>query len=64
MTGKPGPASADIEKDREEKGLPEEDRDAVRRFAEFLRRRKDHKDGKPLPPPPEGMREWLAPTRE
>ncbi len=56
---KPDGASLDIEQKMEEKEIPEEDRDEVRRFAEFLQRRKDLKDGKKLTPAPEGMKEWL-----
>lgn len=56
---KPDGASRDIEEKMEAADLPEGDRDEVRRFAEFLQRRKDHREGKDLPPAPEGMREWL-----
>ncbi len=55
----PDMASEETEILMEENDLPEEDRDEVRRFAEFLRRRKDKKDGKELPPAPEGMKDWL-----
>ena len=48
-----------LEELMEAKDLPEEDRDEVRRFAEVLRRRKDKKEGKKLPPAPEGMKDWL-----
>lgn len=58
-TWKPDSASRDIEEKMEAADLPEGDRDEVRRFAEFLQRRKDHLAGKDLPPAPEGMREWL-----
>lgn len=55
----PGPAPLEVEELMEARDLPEGDRDEVRRFAEFLRRRKDRKEGKELPPAPPGMREWL-----
>lgn len=51
--------SVPMEEAMEAKDIPEEDRDEVRRFAEYLRRRKDKREGKPLPPAPDGMREWL-----
>lgn len=56
---KPKGASRDIEEKMEAKGLPESDRDEVRKFAEFLQRRKKCREGEELPPAPEGMREWL-----
>jgi hypothetical protein len=60
----PDAAGEKTERLMEEKGLPEEDRDEVRRLAEYLRRRADRKaldaaGGGPLPPMPEGMGEWL-----
>lgn len=58
----PEGASPQLEELMEAKDLPEGDRDEVRRFAEFLGRRKDKKEGKELPPAPEGMREWLEGT--
>lgn len=59
MPWEPDMASVPLEELMEAKDLPEGDRDEVRRFAEFLRRRKDRKDGKKLPPAPEGMKDWL-----
>lgn len=58
-TWEPDMASVEMEELMEGKDLPESDRDEVRRFAEFLRRVKDKKAGKELPPAPEGMRDWL-----
>ncbi len=55
----PDLASPQLEQLMEDRNVPEEDRDEVRRLSEFLQRRKDKKDGKTLPPAPEGMREWL-----
>jgi hypothetical protein len=55
----PGLASVDLEEQMKAQDIPEVDRDEVRRFAEFLKRRKDRTEGKPLEPAPEGMREWL-----
>lgn len=55
----PDLASVEIEQLMEEKDLSEEDRDEVRRFVECLRRRKEKREGKELPPAPGGMREWL-----
>jgi hypothetical protein len=55
----PDLASQPLEELMEAKNLPEEDRDEVRRFAEFLQRRKDVREGKTLPPAPDGMRDWL-----
>lgn len=56
----PEGAAPQMEELMEAAALPEGDRDEIRRFAEFLRRRKDKRDGKELPPAPEGMREWLT----
>ncbi len=56
---KPEKASEDMEKKLEDQQVPEEDRDEVRRLAEFLRRRKAKRNGEELPPAPEGMRDWL-----
>lgn len=56
---KPDIASMETEELMEEHDLPEEDRDEVRRFSEFLRRRKDKKAGRELPPMPKEMRDWL-----
>ena len=55
----PDLASSALEEEMEAKELPEEDRDEVRRFAEFLQRRKDFRAGKELPPAPKGMKDWL-----
>lgn len=55
----PDHASEELERLMEDKDLPETDRDEVRRFAEFLRRRADFRAGKQLPPAPQGMKDWL-----
>ncbi len=55
----PDPASEAMEESMESANLPEEDRDEVRRFAEVLRRIGDKKQGKTLPPMPDGMKEWM-----
>ena len=55
----PDNASLPLEEQMEAKDLPEEDRDEVRRFAEFLHRRSQVKRGETPLPVPEGMREWL-----
>ena len=55
----PDLASPHLEKLMEDQELPESDRDELRRFAEVLRRRKDRREGKELPPAPEGLRDWL-----
>jgi hypothetical protein len=55
----PDLASPQTEGMMEAQDLPEGDRDQVRRFAEFLRRRKARLAGESLPPAPEGMRAWL-----
>lgn len=55
----PDLADQPIEEAMEAQDVPEGDRDEVRRFAEFLRRRQAKQEGRELPPPPEGMREWL-----
>ena len=39
--------------------LPASEREEVRRLAEFLKRRRAFQEGQPLPPLPEGMRDWL-----
>jgi hypothetical protein len=59
MTWKPEITSVALEKEMESLNVPEEDRDEVRRFAEFLKRRKDKQDGKELPPLSTEMRAWL-----
>jgi len=59
MSWKPSLASLPVEKEMERKDLPEEDREEVRRFAEFLRRKRDKREGKELPPMPDGMKDWL-----
>lgn len=59
MTWKPDNASIDLERKMEEANAPESDRDEVRRFAEWLRRRKDVKDGKEVPPRTPEMTAWL-----
>lgn len=56
----PDMASPELESLMESKDVPETDRDELRRFAEFLARRKAMKSGETLPPAPEGMREWLG----
>lgn len=43
----------------EQREIHEEDRDEIRRFAEYLARRKAERDGKNLPPLPDEMRKWL-----
>lgn len=58
----PDPASLPMEEAMEAKGVCEEDRDEVRRFAEVLRRLRDKRAGKTLPPAPKGMREWIEGT--
>lgn len=55
----PDLAGVRLEELMEARDLPEEDRDEVRRFAEFLQRRKERKLGNPLPPMPDGMKDWL-----
>ena len=55
----PAGAATDLEELMESTDLPEEDRDELRRFAEFLGRVKDKREGKELAPAPEGMRAWL-----
>jgi hypothetical protein len=55
----PDLASPEMEKRMEAQDIPEEDRDEVRRFAEFLQRKKDKKEGKTLPPMTEEMKNWL-----
>lgn len=52
-------ASLPTEELMEKHDLPEEDRDEIRKMCEFLQRRKDKKDGKELPPLPEGMKKWI-----
>ncbi len=59
MSDEPPLASQSIEEAMERKDVPESDRDEVRRFSEFLERYKQHKEGKPLGPAPDGMRDWL-----
>lgn len=58
-TWEPDPAPLPLEELMEAKDVPEEDRDELRRFAEFLRRRKARRAGEELPPAPEGVRDWL-----
>ena len=60
MAWTPDAASEPLEETMESQDTPESDRDELRRFSEFLRRRKEHKEGKSLPPAPDGMREWLG----
>ena len=55
----PDPASIDLEEKMESAGLPESDRDEVRRLVEFLRRHQKHLAGETLEPAPAGMLEWL-----
>lgn len=55
----PDLASEPLEKLMEQQDVPETDRDELRRFSEFLQRRKEKKDGKLLAPAPAGMKEWL-----
>jgi hypothetical protein len=56
MTEKPGNASLTLEKLMEEKNLPEDDRDELRRFEEFLAWRKTRKPGDPIP---DAMRAYI-----
>lgn len=60
MTWIPDNASLPMERRMEEQDLPESDRDELRRFAEVLRRKKDKRDGKTLPPAPDGTIDWLT----
>lgn len=60
ITWDPVMASQQVEELMEAQELPESDRDEIRRFSEFLKRRKDLREGKQLLPPPEGMKEWLG----
>lgn len=53
MPWKPEGASLTMEAEMERQDLPEVDRDEVRRFAEYLRRRHDKE---PIPP---YMKPWL-----
>ncbi len=55
----PDAASLEIEQAMEEKDLPESDRDEIRKFGEFLRRRAAKRKGEPLPPLSPEMRAWL-----
>jgi hypothetical protein len=55
----PDMASLELEQLMEEKELPESDRDELRKFSEFLRRRKDKKDGKEVPPLTQQMKDYL-----
>jgi hypothetical protein len=59
MTWEPAGASCKLEKLMEKKDAPEQDRDELRRFAEFLARQKDKKEGKKLDPMPPEMKAWL-----
>jgi hypothetical protein len=58
VTWKPENASPELEEEMEAKGLPESDRDELRRFSEILRRRKGTPKGQPVPLTEE-MRRWL-----
>jgi len=51
--------SEELEKEMEEKNLPEGDRDEIRRFAEFLQWRKAKKADKKTPPISQEMKDWL-----
>jgi len=55
MHWQPEHASSEIEEAMESCKLTEHDRDEVRRFAEFLKRLKDHKENKKLEPVPNGI---------
>lgn len=56
----PDLASPSLEEKMETADLPEGDRDEVRRFAEFLRRKKEFREnGKCVEPPPPEMKAWL-----
>lgn len=59
MTWKPDPASLPIEVEMEAKDIPEQDRDEVRRFVEFLRWKSDKQAGKEPAPLTDEMRAWL-----
>lgn len=56
----PDLAGVELEKRMEARDVPEEDRDEVRRFAEFLRWRKDKQAGKTLEPMSEEMKAWQS----
>lgn len=59
MNWQPNLASQELEQAMEAKDVPEADRDEVRRFSEFLGRVKGKREGKKLPPAPEGMKAWV-----
>ncbi len=59
MTWTPLLAPDELEKKMEEQNLPEEDRIELRQFSEFLQRKKDKRDGVPLPPLKKEMKDWL-----
>lgn len=59
MAWQPDLASPDLEKAMEAADLPEGDRDEVRRFREYLWRKKERALGNPLRPMPEEMIDWL-----
>ncbi len=49
-----------IEEIMESNDIPESDRDEVRTFQEFLQRRKDKRDGKPVAVLSEELKGWLG----
>lgn len=55
----PSLANLELETLMESQEVDESDRDEVRRFAEFLQRRKDKRDGLAVGPMPNAMRAWL-----
>lgn len=59
MAWEPDGCSPEMEEEMELHDLPEPDRDEVRRFAEYLQRRKDVKDGKEVTPRTDEMTKWL-----